>query len=162
MGGLITLRAMVVSDEIKAGVIWAGTVGTMEQMLERQREREIRNPEWAQRTRQWREELTAQFGSPTENPAFWASISPNSYVADLSGPIQLHHGTADTSVPVAFSDVLNAQIQAVGRQVDYFTYPGDDHNLSRNLGAALARSVAFFDSILKAPGSQPAGDGSTN
>ena len=149
MGGQITLRAMVVNQEIKAGVIWAGTVGTMAQQLERRRERAIRDPEWASHTRQWREELIAAYGSPEENPAFWASISPNSYVVDLSGPIQLHHGTADSSVPVAFSDTLFAQIQGVDGTVENYTYQGDNHNISANFGTAMARSVAFFDKYVK-------------
>ncbi len=34
MGGQITLRAMVVSDDIKAGVIWGGVVGSYADLLE--------------------------------------------------------------------------------------------------------------------------------
>jgi uncharacterized protein len=99
--------------------------------------------------RRWRQELTEKYGTPEENPAFWAAVSPNSYIADLSGPIQLQHGTADSSVPLWFSDLLNEQIQLVGGTVEYFTYAGDDHNLAANLGTALTRSVAFFDKYVK-------------
>jgi dipeptidyl aminopeptidase/acylaminoacyl peptidase len=72
-------------------------------------------------------------------------------VVDLSGPVQLHHGTADTSVPIAFSESLAQRIQDVGGVVEYFTYPGDNHNLSKNLDTALQRSVAFFDKYVKNP-----------
>jgi len=152
MGGQITLRAMVVTDDIKAGVIWAGVVGSYPDLLERWR-RPGNAPAPALtsgQARRWRDELTAQYGTPAENPAAWAAISPNSYLADLSGPIELQHGTADTSVPVAFSRTLAGQIQAVGGNVTYYEYPGDDHNLAVNLGTALARSVAFFDQTVKA------------
>ena len=101
------------------------------------------------RARRWRQELTEQYGTPEENPTFWASISPNSYVAALSGPIELHHGTADTSVPVEFAQILQREIESVGGDVSYYEYPGDNHNLSINLGTALARSVSFFDEHVK-------------
>lgn len=90
-----------------------------------------------------------RFGTIEENPAAWAAISPNSYVADLSGPLQLHHGTADTDVPVEYSQILNAQVASVQRPVAYYEYPGDNHNLSVNFNTAMARSIAFFDQYLK-------------
>lgn len=152
MGGSITLRTMVVSDDIKAGVIWAGVVASYPDLLARWRRppSEVQpSPSIPPAARRWRQELTEKYGSPEENPTFWAAISPNSYLADLSGPVQLHHGTADTSVPLEFSDTLNQQINLVGGQVEYYTYQGDDHNLAANLGTALARSVAFFDTYVK-------------
>jgi fermentation-respiration switch protein FrsA (DUF1100 family) len=150
MGGHIALRAMVIDDDIKAGVIWAGVVGTYPDLLERWR-RSVGTapPTISASARRWRQELVEEYGSPAENPAFWAAISPNSYVADLSGPIELHHGTADTSVPLEFSRILYQQIQAVGGDVSLYEYPGDDHNIAVNLGTALARSVAFFDKHVK-------------
>ncbi|MEZ4861942.1 MAG: alpha/beta fold hydrolase [Caldilineaceae bacterium] len=151
MGGQVTLRAMVVTKDIKAGVIWAGVVGSYPDLLERWRRPNNAPPPEPipERARRWRQELTEKYGTPAENPTFWAAISPNSYVVDLSGPIQLHHGTADESVPPEFSDILAAQIKAVGGTVESYVYPGDNHNLSGNLGTALARSVAFFDKYVK-------------
>ncbi len=150
MGGQITLRAMVVTDDIKAGVIWAGVVGSYPDLLERwRRSSGTQPPLISESARRWRDELVADYGSPETNPTFWAAISPNSYLADLSGPIELHHGTADSSVPLEFSRILYQQIQAVGGEVSLYEYPGDDHNIAANLGTALARSVAFFDDHVK-------------
>lgn len=152
MGGYITLRAMVIDPSIRAGVIWAGVVASYPDLLARW----SRPPTGAApppappgRPPSWREQLIATYGSPEENPAFWASISANTYLADLSGPVQLHHGTADTSVPLEFSQILAEQIQAAGGTIELYTYPGDDHNISRNLGLALSRSVAFFNQHVK-------------
>jgi dienelactone hydrolase len=148
MGGYLTLRAMVVTQEIKAGVIWSGVVASYEDLLRL----------WAntaeiilipERARRWRSELLEQYGTPQENPLFWNSISSNFYVADLSGPIQLHHGTGDFVVPFVFSDLLYEDILAAQGAVEYYTYPGDDHNLSAYFTTAMNRSVAFFDTYVK-------------
>ncbi|MEM7125118.1 MAG: alpha/beta fold hydrolase [Chloroflexota bacterium] len=150
MGGAITLRSMVIADDIKVGVIWAGTVGSMDQLFERwaRRARENPSPERSQRGR-WRQELLDAYGTLEENPEFWGSISPNTYVADLSGPVLLQHATGDATVPVAFSQRLNEQILAVGGDVEYIEYQGDDHNISVNLASALSSAVAYFDRYLK-------------
>jgi dipeptidyl aminopeptidase/acylaminoacyl peptidase len=149
MGGFITLRAMVVRPEIKAGVIWAGVVGSYTDMLNNWRRPNAVPTTVPQRARRWRQVLQERVGTPEENPAYWASISANSFLDDLSGPVQLHHGTADSDVPIEFSRTLRDQIGAIGGTVEYYEYLGDDHNLSQNLGTALQRSVAFFDTYVK-------------
>jgi dipeptidyl aminopeptidase/acylaminoacyl peptidase len=93
--------------------------------------------------------LLDTYGAPDENPEFWAAISANSYLSDLSGPIQLHHGTADTSVPVEFSEILETQMQAANQPVELYVYEGDNHNISNNFSTAMQRSIQFFDLYLK-------------
>jgi dipeptidyl aminopeptidase/acylaminoacyl peptidase len=151
MGGLVTLRAMVISKDIRAGVIWSGVVASYPDLMEHWR----RAP-WVptavvpESARHWRSDLTQQYGTPEQNPAFWGSISPTSYLSDLSGPLQLHHSTTDPEVPYEFSQTLRDQVQAAGKTVEFYSYPGDDHNLSKHLALALQRSVAFFDKYVKA------------
>ena len=153
MGGFITLRSMVVRDDIKAGVIWAGVVGSYEDLFERWRRRNMLSgsPTNVPNTRggSWRQTLTAQFGTPSENPQFWRSLSANSYLSDISGPIQLHHGTSDESVPVMFSETLEKQMKTAGKTVELYKYEGDDHNIAGNFNIAAERSVEFFDKYLK-------------
>lgn len=147
MGGYITLRNMVVSKDVKAGVIWAGVVASYPDLITSWRKRFISPP--PQIRSSWRQTLIERYGSPAENPTFWNSISANSYLANISGPVQLHHGTADLSVPVAFSQKLSEQLKAEKKEVELFIYEGDDHNLANNLYTALQRSVEFFDKYLK-------------
>ena len=90
-----------------------------------------------------------EIGEPSKNPEFWNSISATSFLGDISGPLQLHHGTGDASVPLSFSQNLESQLKEIGKEVELYTYQGDDHNLSNNLSLALERSVAFFDKNLK-------------
>jgi dipeptidyl aminopeptidase/acylaminoacyl peptidase len=157
MGGGIALRAMVTTSDIKAAVLWAGTVASYADLFERRwgmragGDNPLPTLEPNSRRWSWLPEMLETHGSPEENPAFYAAISPNTYLSDLSGPVQLHHGTADTSVPVEYSKTLQAQIQAVGESVELFTYEGDNHNISVNFARAMARSIQFFDTHVKGP-----------
>ena len=129
-------------------MIWAGVVASYPDLMERWRSRTPSSV--PQRARRWRDDLIAEFGGPDENPEFWASISANSYLADLSGPLQLHHGTADEDVPLVFSELLEQEVQDAGGSVEMYAYPGDNHNLSGNLATAMQRSIDFFDTHVKA------------
>jgi uncharacterized protein len=154
MGGQITLRAMVISKDIKAGVIWSGTVASQAYELTHPRHPSARptatpGPQTERGGHGGRAQMLAQYGTPEQNPAFWNSISPNSYLADLSGPLQLHHGLADGTVPPIYSELLKTEVIAAGKQVELYTYPGDNHNISNNFKAAMARSVAFMDEYVK-------------
>lgn len=143
MGGYITLRAMVAFQGIRAGVIWAGVVASYPEMFQ----------SWfgggASNRRGWLAAMTQEYGTPETNPAFWNALSANSYLNELSGPIQLHHGTGDTSVPFAYSKTLETEIRAAGRPVELFLYTNDDHNIAANRDNALILSVVFFNQHVK-------------
>ncbi len=150
LGGYLTLRAMVVSPEIQAGVIWAGVVASYPDLISKwRRPHSDPRPTPPGFARSWRQEWTETYGSPEENPAFWDSISSNTYVADLSGPLQLHHGTADTDVPLELSQLVYQEIQDVTGVVEFYTYEGDNHNLSNYFSSAMTRTIEFFDRYLK-------------
>ena len=149
MGGHITLRAMVVNQDIKAGVIWAGVVASYSDLLNSWRRQSSAPPLLPTRARRWRETLVKTYGTPEDNPTFWNSISSTSYLTDISGPLQLHHGTADSSVPVDFSKKLNELLKKEKKPSMLYLYEEDDHNLSRYFNLAMSRSVKFFDENLK-------------
>lgn len=153
MGGFITLRAMVAEQDIRASVIWAGVVGSYPDLLARWRrnQHDVR-PTRTPRPWGWRVRLAEINGSPEENPDFWASISANSYLADLSGPVQLHHAPTDDHVPFEFSGTLYQQIQAAGGNAEFYEYPGDNHNLSVYFTLAMQRSIQFFNRHVKGSG----------
>jgi dipeptidyl aminopeptidase/acylaminoacyl peptidase len=150
MGGFLTLRAMVISPDIKAGVIWAGVVGSYTDLLYNwRRSGPTVTPSPSSQGRRWRQEWLSLYGTPAENPAFWQSISANSYLSDLSGPVQLHHGTADEDVPVEFSQALYEQIRQAGKYAELYTYPGDNHNISNSFRQAMDRTIDFYSQYLK-------------
>ncbi len=153
MGGWITLRAMVTDPDIKAGVIWAGVVASYEDLLTRWRRGSgpTPTPPPGSTRGRWRAALVAAYGPPEANPEFWRGLSANYFLSDLGGPIELHHATGDTSVPVEFSQILYEQAQEAGVPIGLYVYQGDNHNISANFATAMARSVAFFDRWLKQP-----------
>jgi dipeptidyl aminopeptidase/acylaminoacyl peptidase len=150
MGGFLTLRAMVISSDIKVGVIWAGVVGSYPDLLERWHlPRSGPTPTPIPGAFNWREEWVTRYGTPEENPGFWDTVSSTAYLADLSGPLQLHHDTGDSEVPYAFSETLASKIQSAGKTGELYAYPGDDHNLANSFGLAMQRTIEFFDRYLK-------------
>jgi dipeptidyl aminopeptidase/acylaminoacyl peptidase len=151
MGGYITLRAMVVNPDVKAGVIWAGVVGSYADLYTDWFSRPNRT--WPTRTPSPngdnRTSIVLEYGTPDDNPEFWAAASANTYLRDLSGPVQIHHGTNDASVPLILSEKLHDGILAVGGSTEFYIYEGDDHNLSIGFSLAMQRSINFFDVNLK-------------
>ena len=67
--------------------------------------------------RSWRSRWAEEYGAPEENPEFWNGVSSNSYLADISGPVQLHHGNVDEEVPWEFSQTLFDQLTAAGKDI---------------------------------------------
>ena len=140
---------MVTSKDIKAGVIWAGNVEAYADLARDLPKGNAANPPVPSYLRPFLQEFSAQYGAPTQNPDFWRAISPNSYLADLSGPVQLHHGTADESVPFPHSQHLYQQIQAAGKPAEFYAYEGSDHNIAQGFALAMQRSLVFFNRFVK-------------
>ncbi|HUD19287.1 MAG TPA: alpha/beta fold hydrolase [Patescibacteria group bacterium] len=153
MGGNITLRDIVVdTKDVKAAVIWGGVVGSYDDIMnnwQRQVTYQPPPPELANRNN-YRKRLTDQYGTPQTNPTFWQAIDPTSHLADITIPIQIHTGGSDEEVPVAFSVSLKNKLSALGKTVEYYNYPGGDHNIADpNFTVAMERSIAFFDTYVK-------------
>jgi len=139
MGGAITLRSMVVTNDIKAGVIWAGVVASHQDLL----------LNWqSSRGEDHKKRIQRQITPDLQG--LLNEISPINYTKDLSGPLQIHHGTADQSVPWEFSQTLDEVLTQNNIDHEYYLYQGADHNLSGSaFGPAITRSVNFFDKHLK-------------
>ncbi len=153
MGGNITLRALVVDPkDIKVAVIWGGVVGSYDDLMNNWQRRVPYQPsarELANRNN-YRQNLVTTYGTPAANPNFWNAIDPTAHLMDITAPIQLHTGGNDEEVPVAFSVSLYQKLQESGKIVEYYNYPGGDHNIaSPNFEPAMARSIDFFNKYLK-------------
>ena len=152
MGGNITLRDLVVNTkDIKAAVIWGGVVGSYNDLINNWQRHVpyVPSPRELTLRNSGRQMLIAKYGTPVQNPVFWNSIDPTSYVKDITAPIQLDVGGADEEVPVAFSQSLEQKLSAAGKTVEFYEYPGSDHNISQGFNLAMQRSIDFFNRYLK-------------
>lgn len=136
-GGEIGLRSLVITQDIKAASLWAGVVGSFEDMLETYNNK-------IPFLKDTQNSLVVENGLPSANPEFWQRIDPYFFLNYISAPVQLHHGTADASVPVELSARLKEELEKAGKSVEYYEYPGDDHNIIKNFGLAWKRTVEFF------------------
>jgi uncharacterized protein len=151
MGGNITLRDLVITNDIKAAVIWGGVVGSYNDLINNwqrvvpyhpsARDLSLRNA--------GRSELINKYGTPSANPDFWDSIDPTSFISDISTPIQLDVGGNDEEVPPSFSVSLYDKLKAAGKMVEIYKYPGSDHNISQSFAEAMQNTLNFFNKYLK-------------
>lgn len=78
-----------------------------------------------------------------------AQFSVETYVQDITAPLQVHQGTGDQLVKVTWTNEFVEKIRKLGRETNYYTYKGDDHNLSRNWDTVVARDIEFFKKHLQ-------------
>ena len=76
--------------------------------------------------------------------------SLTNYLNRITGPIQIHQGTADDAVPVVWSDLLDKELEDIRKnnpnatQINYFVYPGADHDMNTAWSTVVARDITFF------------------
>lgn len=80
---------------------------------------------------------------------FEKNYNPDLYSFDLyldriKAPIQLHQGSADDEVPIWWSNALHKNLSDKEIEVEYFTYPGSDHNLRPAWDTVVARNIEFY------------------
>jgi uncharacterized protein len=140
MGGGVTINTLVVQpDLIKAAVLFAPVSADQRDNFHRWLER---RPEIAQK-------IIELFGRPEDNPDFWDDISAQTFFDKINAPILLHHGTADESVPIEWSDRLVKQLKGKNKTIDYRVYPGQPHEFTSAWPEVMQTSLEFFDSKLR-------------
>ncbi|MCX6704830.1 MAG: prolyl oligopeptidase family serine peptidase, partial [Candidatus Woesebacteria bacterium] len=73
-----------------------------------------------------------------------AKFSLTGYLDKIKAPVLLNQGTADTSVPVWWSDSLVKTLKTGGVDITYIKYPGANHNLVPSWNQAVNNSLLFF------------------
>ncbi|HEY0603527.1 MAG TPA: prolyl oligopeptidase family serine peptidase [Herpetosiphonaceae bacterium] len=136
-GGAITSKAITISDQIGAALIYApassNIVEDYQFRVERaaSRGQQIDAIDWPIK--------------PEEASELYERLSPLPYLSYVSCPVQIHWGTADETVPRKWPEDLYNGLQAAGKQVEWFEYPGQPHSFQ---GAPnqqyLQRMVEFF------------------
>src|SRR5690606_4424490 len=79
------------------------------------------------------------------------NYSVMSYLDRINAPIQLHQGGQDDAVPLDWSDdFVQAMKETHGEdaKINYYVYPGADHNMRPDWNTVVARDLDFFKSFL--------------
>lgn len=141
MGGGVATYIMVLSRQVDAMVLY----GSMS--ADQRVNWDYIGETWA---RYWMDRTARDYGSPESHPELYAAISPINYLDRVSMPVQIHHGDADTIVPVEWSRELAEQMQAAGKPVTLYEYPGAPHTFSGpELHLLRQRTLAFFNTHVK-------------
>ena len=75
--------------------------------------------------------------------------SLTNYFNRITAPLQIHQGTSDDAVPIAWSDSFVKVLKGEQKDVEYFTYPGADHNMLGGWNTVVSRDIQFFREHLR-------------
>lgn len=135
MGGGVALRVLVVSPDVRAAVLY----GSMSADERRNYEKIVI---WSGRQRGLWELSVPQ--------ADLARIAPIGFLDRITAAVSIHHGEADETVPLAWSLDLCERLQALGKTVECFTYPGQPHTfVGEGNRLFIERTLAFFARMLR-------------
>ena len=70
--------------------------------------------------------------------------SIDQYWGNIEAPLQVHQGTADEYIHTDWTDNFVQTLKDLGKNVIYFKYPRNDHNLSRDWDLVIQRDLEFF------------------
>lgn len=140
MGGGVTMNVLVVApDLVDAAVLFAPVSANYQRNYER----------WTRSDSEQGKRIIARYGTPEESPEFWRGISAKNYFDRIQTPIQNHHGTADESVEIKWSDELDQWLGEAGKDHEYLVYPGEPHEFTVAWSVVMSRTLAFFDEHVK-------------
>jgi dipeptidyl-peptidase-4 len=88
--------------------------------------------------------------TPQENPEGYKNADLTNYVKNLNGRLMLIHGTVDNVVVWQHSLMFVKKCVDEGKMLDYFVYPGHEHNVLGKDRAHLYKKITqYFDDFLK-------------
>jgi len=155
MAGNVVLRAMLVSPEIKAGVIWSGAVYSYQDFVKYKINDTsfVHRPDRtkvgsAQKDREVSAEIQKINSDPKSinfNSSFWKAISLTQNINYLSSPLQIHQATNDPVVNIGYSLDLVKVLKSNSKKYEFYEYEGGGHNISSPyFEIAMERTVKFF------------------
>jgi dipeptidyl aminopeptidase/acylaminoacyl peptidase len=142
MGGGVTYNVLVVQPGlVDAAVVYAPVSSNAVDNFDRWTRGQPGNDALA-------DEIVAAYGSPEDNPTFWRNASPATFFDRVSEPILVHHGTADESCPIDWSESTVATLRSLGKDATLLTYEGEPHAFEAAWEGSMERTVAFFEQHL--------------
>ena len=143
-GGAITAKAITISDQIAAAVIYSpASLNIAEDYQFRVGRSRARAGQPLPRGGISTVEIEFPV-TPEQAPDLYTRLSPLPFLKYISAPIQIHWGTADETVPQKWPGDLLKGLQATGKQVEYFEYQGQPHSFQGAANQLYLRRIAEF------------------
>ena len=70
--------------------------------------------------------------NPVEDPDEYLRMSPSMWVRDIHVPVLLIHSEEDYRCPISQAEELWVSLRLLGRDVTFYRFPGENHELSRS------------------------------
>jgi dipeptidyl aminopeptidase/acylaminoacyl peptidase len=136
-GGAITAKAMTVSDQIAAALIYAPASSNIVQDYEfRTRMAALRGAQI---------NATNWPVGPDEAPDLYERLSPLNYAQYVTADVRIIWGDRDVVVPRPWAEDLSTSLLDAGVDVEFVVYPGQPHSFDAAGNAEyLPRMVEFF------------------
>ena len=140
MGGGITENVIEVQpDLVDAAVLFAPVSADVRDNFNR----------WTRTRPEVVKTIIERYGEPDTNPTFWDNISPINFLDRVSVPVLIHHGTADESCELEWSQRYEQALKKADKNVTLYVYDGEPHEFAVAWSAVMKRSLDFFNTNLK-------------
>jgi dipeptidyl aminopeptidase/acylaminoacyl peptidase len=88
-------------------------------------------------TEEWSSDIATIFRiehgpDPVEDPAEYLRMSPSELARDIRVPMLIIHSENDYRCPISQAEELWVTLKLLGRDVVFYRFPGEDHELSRS------------------------------
>ena len=150
MGGEVTLRALLVSKQIKAASMWSSVGGSIwDQAYYYSRYLDPAAPDSSEIDK---DAVTRLRGQITDLDGDFDSdlVEPGLSLEHLQTPVIIHHSVGDRGAAYKWSEELAKELYIHGKRYEFWSVPGDKHLFSaEDMEKAADRDAAFFQSVVQ-------------
>lgn len=150
-GGAITAKAIAVSDQIAAALIYAPASSNIAEDYQFRAERwRARAGQPPGRRQGVIDRLEVEFPvTPDQAPDLYARLSPLGHAGYVTARTLIIWGDQDETVPRKWPEDLYVALRDAGKAVEFVVYPGQPHSFDAQGNAQyLPQMVAFFEASL--------------
>jgi dipeptidyl aminopeptidase/acylaminoacyl peptidase len=149
-GGEVTLRALLVSKQIKAASMWSSVGGDIwDQSYYYSRASDPTAPDSSETKKNIVTQLRDRIAD-LDGAFDYDSVEPYLYLADLDTPVIIQHAVDDTGAAYKWSQRLAKELFILGKTYEFWSVPGDAHLFDdEQMEVAADRDVAFFRSVAR-------------